>query len=443
MDLSEPSVYQRRRDKLCNIIKEGLILVSAAPSVVKSHDTEYPFRQDSNFRYLTGFHEPKSILALKVEQDQYKSILFLREKDETMEMWMGKVLGVAAAPERLDIDEAYSIDSFSEKLPELMFGHSKIFYDLSSPLASTILQGFNKVQKARKKKVTKPSSFHHLTPILGHMRLIKDEQEIQSMKKGMELTSHAHQYAMGVSKEGLNESQISNALNYVFHGSLGEGPAYDNIVAAGANALTLHYINNDQDLKDGDLVLIDAGAQYHGYATDISRTYPVSGRFTEAQKTVYQLVLDAQKASLTMAKPGSNLRLMHEEACKVLVQGLIDHGVLKGTLEEELEKADYRKYYPHGTGHWLGLDVHDTSPYLDEDNQEITFEPGMVMTCEPGLYFPVSDDQIPTSWQGIGIRIEDDILITKHGHENLSAMIPKEIKEVEDACSQDYSLPQL
>jgi len=412
----------------------SIALIPSACEVTKSHDTEYPFRQDSNFRYLTGFLEPDCTLVLVTDSENILSeYLFLREKDPFMELWMGERVGTSKAKELFDMNDAFSHKTLEEKIIELATGTQKIFYDLSHPsMGSLALHCFNSLQKRRKIKEHKPTTFSHLTPLLGRLRLIKDDSEIVALKKAMEKTSLAHQYAMSMTTSKSDENAVNNMMNFIFNSDNAEGPAYDSIIAGGQNALTLHYIKNNQVFKEGDLVLIDAGAQYNGMASDVSRTYPVNGKFSTAQKEIYQLVLDSQKASLREAKTGGNLPKMHEAVCRVLSEGLINLGIIKSSDE-------LKKYYPHGTGHWLGLDVHDVCPYLDQENNDITFLPGMVFTCEPGLYFPVGDQNVPEKYQGIGIRIEDDILITEKGYENLSAMIPKEIAEVENICQKDPS----
>ncbi len=428
--------FKQRQLNLINLMEQGIALIPSAGFVTKSHDTEFPFRQHSDFRYLTGFGEPECMLVLLKDNDaSMKSILFLRDSNPFMEMWMGKRAGLSKAMELLDIDDALPISSLEEKLPELLKGRERIYFDLTNDdLSQTVSKAFKQVLKLRKQKVTKPSSFNYLSPLIGRLKLIKDTNEILALKKGMEKTNLAHKYAMAMTNAKSSEAKVNNMINFVFNSDEAEGAAYDNIVAGGENALTLHYIENDKAFNDGDIVLIDAGAQYNGMATDISRSYPVNGKFTQAQETVYEIVLEAQKAALREAKPGSTLAKMHNEACKVLINGLIEHGILKGSLDEELAGGDFKKYYPHGTGHWLGLDVHDNCPYLDDKNEDILFSAGMVLTCEPALYFAKNDELVPKSWQGIGIRIEDDILITKESYENLSSMIPKEIKEVEETC---------
>lgn len=422
---------------LINLMDQGIALVPSANFVTKSHDTDFPFRQSSDFRYLTGFNEPECMLIIeKDNDDRKKTTLFLRDSDPFMEMWMGKRVGTEKAVELLDIDEAFPISTLNEKLKELFIGKKNIYFDFTNEsLNTTVIKAFKHVIKLRKFKVTKPSSFHHLTPLIGQLKLIKDANEILALRNGMIKTNLAHKYAMAMTSSKSSEAKVNNMLNFVFNSDDAEGAAYDNIVAGGENALTLHYIENDKPFNDGDIVLIDAGAQFNGLATDISRSYPVNGKFTDSQKTIYEIVLEAQKAALREAKPGSSLVKMHNEACKVLASGLIEHGVLKGNLMELIKSDEFKKYYPHGTGHWLGLDVHDNCPYLDENNNEITFEAGMVLTCEPALYISKNDDNVPKSWRGIGIRIEDDILITETGYENLSSMIPKEIKEVEETCN--------
>ena len=276
---------------------------------------------------------------------------------------------------------------------------------------------------------------------MGELRLVKDQSEIQAMKKAAKLTDVGMRAAMALSRPGVNEKEINTLLTYLFNQEQGEGPAYDSIVAGGENALILHYINNNMTLKEGDLLLIDAGAQVNTYASDVTRTFPVNGKFTEAQAELYSLVLDSQKAAMAHMKIGNTLGSIHLETSKALATSLKDAGILSGSLDEIMETGSYRTYYPHGTGHWLGLDVHDESPYLiDEGNDtlsDVCLEEGMAFTCEPGLYFPADDKNVPSKWRGIGIRIEDDLIMNESGFTNITSSIPKEIKEVEEACQGD------
>jgi len=435
----ETTSFESRIHALGDLMETGLAIIPASQFAQKSNDTDFPFRQDSNFKYLLGFNEPDCQFVLVKKKDgSLERHLFLRDSDPFMEMWAGRRLGVEKATDLLAVDKAYPISTFSDELPNLMKGAHTTYFDLLNPqVHQDVLKATKNLLSQRKAKVHKPTNWKHITPMLGKLRLIKDQNEIKAMKAASELTNLGHRGAMALAAPGVNEKVLANFLTSAFTSGNGEGGAYDHIVAGGQNALILHYIENNQNLKDNTLLLIDAGAQLNTYASDVTRTFPVNGKYTSAQADLYTLVLEAQKSALAQAANGKSLTDIHKEACKVLVHGLMDHGILKGSVDENLEKETYKKYYPHGTGHWLGLDVHDNSPYLDEELQDIKLAPGMVFTCEPGLYFPPNDPAVPTHWKGEGIRIEDDILMTKKGSENLTRMIPKEIKEVEEACAQD------
>jgi Xaa-Pro aminopeptidase len=292
--------------------------------------------------------------------------------------------------------------------------------------------------KKRKNSEQAPHNIFNIANFIEELRLVKDQNEILMMKKAMIATDKAHRAAMALAAPGRSEKEVNALIEFIFSYGDSQGNAYDNIVAGGNNANILHYIENNQALKDGDLLLIDAGSQLNNYATDITRTFPVNGKFTGAQRAVYDIVLEAQKTAISHSWPDRTSPELHKSTCNVLTQGLIDLKVLDGSLDENLEKGTFRKYFPHGTGHWLGLDVHDQNPYLDSNDEPIKFEPGVIFTIEPGLYFPAEDASLPEELKGIGIRIEDNILITENGHENLSSMIPKEIKEIEEACEKDY-----
>lgn len=432
--------FKSRQENLLELISEGAILIHGGDLKQRSHDTEFPFRIHSDFKYLLGFDEPGTFLVItKNEEGKVRRHLFLRDKDPLMEMWSGKRLGVERAKEILTIDEAYRLEKLSETLPEILVGHKNLYFDFFNvELRDLALKTTETLALRRKAKIHKPLSWHDSRFILGKLRLIKDQNEIMALRKGMELTDLGHRMAMAKASEGVNEKEIENLLNFVFSQESGEGPAYDSIVAGGVNALILHYIENNQALKKGDLLLIDAGAQYNTYATDVTRTFPVSGKFSAAQAEVYTMVLEAQKTAFGLMKKGNTLAQIHEATSKSLLRSMIDADIIKGDFDQCYEEGVHRKYYPHGTGHWLGLDVHDMCPYLDEDLNDITLNEGMVFTCEPGLYFPENDPNIPMAFRGIGIRTEDDILMTKDGFENLSRSIPKEIKEVEEACSVDF-----
>ena len=434
--MAQETSFITRQDALLEKTGPAVVIIPGAGLAHKSHDTEFPFRQNSDFKYFTGFMEPDATLVLsKSEEGEIKRILFMQEKDPQMEMWTGIRLGTERAPEILPIDFAYPNHEFGRRLGDLLKGHKSLYFNLfNKDLQGTVTNVIKSLAGKRKEKFHKPLSWHHVSPHIGLLRLFKDENEILAMKQAAHLTDAAHRAAMAYAKPGVNESEINNILTYFFSQENGEGPAYDSIVAGGENALILHYINNNQDLKEGDLLLIDAGSQVNTYASDVTRTFPVSGKFSEAQKDLYQVVLNAQKSAMGHMKVGATLKEIHEHTCTSLLNALLEQNILEGSFEENWDKATYRTYYPHGTGHWLGLDVHDQSPYLDDELSEIKLEPGMCFTCEPGLYFPKTDSKVPKGWQGQGIRIEDDILITKDGPENLTRSIPKEVKEVEEAC---------
>lgn len=425
-----------RQNRLLELTGPAAIIVPGAKLVQKSHDTEFPFRQNSDFKYLTGFNEPNATLVLtKNQEGVIRRILFLQEKNPEMEMWTGIRLGTEKAPSILPIDEAYPDSELGRRLGEILQGHLELYFNFfNNDLRNLVTKSVQGINGRGKLKVHRPLNWHHLSPLLGKLRLQKDPSEIVAMKQAAKLTNIGHRAAMALAKPGINEKQINELLTYLFSQENGEGPAYDSIVAGGENALILHYINNNCALNEGDLLLIDAGAQVNTYAGDVTRTFPVSGKFTNAQKDLYQLVLSAQKNAFGHMKLGTSLSEIHEHTCRTLCQGLIDAKILEGSLEENMENKTFRAYYPHGTGHWLGLDVHDQCPYLSDELEDIALDEGMVFTCEPGLYFPVGNAKVPREWQGLGIRIEDDILMTKEGAENLTRAIPKEVKEVEEAC---------
>ncbi|MBT3585830.1 MAG: M24 family metallopeptidase [Halobacteriovoraceae bacterium] len=440
--MREQTAFRARQTKLLHMLKPGSIaLIPAGSLATRSNDTEFPFRQDSQFKYLLGLEEHDALLVLSNLDGKMRTILFCQEKNALAELWSGKRIGVERAKELFNADEAYPHANWKEKLAELLVGHKSLYMDFFShdTFFTQVKSLLYQLSLTKKRKEPSPSEFVNLAPLLGRLRLIKDSNEIEFMKRAAEITNRAHRGAMALAKAGKNEKDINAAMEYLFQRD-GGGNAYESIVAGGENALVLHYIENDCALRDGDLILIDAGAQFNLYASDVSRTFPVSGKFSKEQRELYQLVLDAQKSCIQMVGPGKTLGEIHAEAGKVLLQGLIELGILTGTLEEHQKDDSLKRYYPHGTSHWLGLDVHDNGPYRDSKGEEIGLAPGMVLTVEPGLYFQLDDDTVPSKYKGIGIRIEDDILVTEKGYENLTAAIPKEIKEVEEACASEVTL---
>ena len=432
--------YKERIERLYDLMDEGIAIVPSAKYVQRSNDTDYPFWQNSNFKYLTGINEPDCVLVLSKTHEKKETTLFIRENNSVEEMWMGKRLGLEKGREIIDADNSFSISELEVKLRELIPGHDNLFIHFHE--RADIFEMVRKITgelfyQKRKADKLPPRNFKNAALLIERLRLVKDQNEILTMKKAMIATSKAHQAAMALATPGKNEKEVTALLDYFFTKDASQGRAYDNIVAGGNNANILHYIENNSTLNDGDLLLIDAGSHLNNYATDITRTFPVNGKFSEIQKDVYSIVLEAQKAAMSHVFEGRTQNELHLACSKVLATGLKELKVLDQGLDEILEKSLHRKYFPHGTGHWIGLDVHDQCPYFESANEYVKFEKGMVFTIEPGLYFPKEDDSIREELKGIGIRIEDNILVTEKGHENLSSMIPKEIKEVEDACQKD------
>ncbi|MDF1880244.1 aminopeptidase P N-terminal domain-containing protein [Sulfurimonas sp. MAG313] len=433
------TTYKNRRNKLLEMMQEGVALIPSALLQIRSNDTEFPFRQDTSFYYLSGFDEPECLLLLCKNDKESKSIIFLREKNPEMEMWVGKRLGVMDAAIHLDVNEAYDISKLEEYLPKLLEAHSNLYTDTFSD--NIYLNKAKKVCQSLLSSRTvhiSPKNFLHLPSILEKQRLIKEDYEIEQIKKALGITEKAHHAAMAMAGEGKNEFEIQALIEYIFKKEGSKHDAYGSIVAGGNNANTLHYIENSMPLKEGDLMLIDAGCEWNYYASDITRTTPVNGKFSPAQKDLYEGILKVQEKIIQDIKPGISKLIIQEKSEILLVTLMKDLGILHGSVEEIIEKKLFKKYYPHGIGHWMGLDVHDTCPYKDEEAKDILFVKGMVLTVEPGIYLPKDDMGIPEKYRGIGIRIEDNILVTSKGCENLSIGIAKTVKEIENICQRDY-----
>jgi Xaa-Pro aminopeptidase len=431
--------YQARREQLLDLLGEGVIIIAGARHQTRSHDTEYPFRQSSAFRYLTGLHEPEAMLILSRGEKGDRSIVFTRPKDALAEQWSGIRLGPEKSRELSECTEGHSIEKYAELLPDFLKGHRQIAVDWEN--LSLVQQTITAVQglaRFRKQKFHRPAKLIDARNLIGRLRLVKEPNELLSIKKATEISSRAHRVAMAFASPGKNESEVEAILEYAFKKQGARHPAYESIVAGGENALILHYIANNKALKDGDLLLIDAGAEFNEYASDITRTFPINGRFSPAQKDVYQIVYEAQRSSLSRASAGHTIPQVHEAASRILAQGLIDLKIAQGSVDSVIEDGTLKKYYPHGTSHWMGLDVHDECPYLEHDLADIAFAPGMIFTVEPGLYLPHGDPKVSQELAGIGIRIEDDVLITASGHDNLTVATPKSIGEIEEACAKDW-----
>jgi len=429
--LSIQEFKQRRLRLLSELLPDSVVLIPAAKEVSRSRDTEFTFRQDSDFYYLTGFNEPDAWLLLSNRQDKPQDILFCRGKDKMAEIWQGRRLGPELAQTELDFTQAYGLDEMQSVWLQQVNGASHLYfaqghYEFADELLFSLL---DTLRSAPKQGLKAPNSLIDVRPLIHERRLFKSNAEIELMEKAAHISARAHKRAMLFAKPGAYEYQLEAELHHEFAMAGARSPAYGTIVGGGQNACILHYTENADKLEDGDLVLIDAGAELQGYAADITRTFPVSGQFSEAQKLLYQLVLDAQLASMELIKPGFTLKQATDKACEVITQGLLDLGLLQGELAHNLEQQTYRQFFMHGLGHWLGLDVHDVGDYKVE-GREREFEPGMVLTVEPGLYIS-TDADVEDKWLGIGIRIEDNLLIIENGHRNLTQSVPKSIAEIE------------
>lgn len=407
----------------------SIIIVAAAPERLRNGDSAYPYRQDSDFLYLTGICEPEAVLVLVPGREKGEQILFCRERDPERERWDGPRLGLDGACEQLGMDDAFPHQDLDEILPGLMEGSERIYHLVGKdPAFDQRVIGWRNRLRELRREARGPEEFISLEHILHESRLIKSRNEIRCMKKAAAISADAHTRAMKACRPGMNEAEIAAELLHEFH-RRGCQPAYQPIVAGGENALILHYVRNDRPLPANGLLLIDSGCEFEGYAADISRTFPVNGRYSPDQRRVCEIVLAAQRAAIDQARPGNSYLAMHEAAVRVLTEGLIEIGLLAGTVDDNIDQERYRRFYMHKTGHWLGLDVHDAGDYRI-DGEPRVLEKNMVTTVEPALYIGAEDD-IPEALRGIGVRIEDDVRITGGDPEILSAAVPSAPDEIE------------
>lgn len=411
---------------------ESIAIIPTASVYIRNRDVEYPFRPDSDFCYLTGYPEPEAVAVLIPDRHHGEYVLFCRENDPVMETWNGRRAGLDGAIECYGADDAFPIGDMDEILPGLLEDRQRIFYTMgnNSTFDQRVLGWVNQVRKRARTGVNAPDEFISPNHLLHEMRLYKSRAEIAAMRKAAKISAAAHKRAMQMCRPGMMEYQIEAELKYTFMKLGAQETAYPPIVGGGANSCILHYTENNQVLNDGDVLLIDAGSEYNGYASDISRTFPVNGKFSGAQREVYELVLKAQFTAISKIKPGNHWNEPHEAAIEVLTAGMVELGILKGRLRQLIKDQAYTKYYMHRTGHWLGMDVHDVGDYKVEGEWR-TFEPGMVMTVEPGIYLPASSKGLAKKWRNIGIRIEDDVLVTRTGNDILSKDAPKSVEEIE------------
>jgi len=424
-------VHARHRKQLIRMIGEGgIAILPAAPVRARNRDVDYPFRQDSDFYYLSGFVEPEAVIVLVPGREGGEYILFCRDKDEAQEIWHGRRCGPEAAIENYGADDAFPIDDIDDILPGLMESCERVYHTmgLDPQFDKHVMDWVNSLRKQSRSGAHVPYEFVSLDYLLHDMRLFKSREEIRLMKKAAKISVEAHKRAMRACAPGKYEYQLDAEILHEFQ-SNGATWAYPSIVGGGANSCILHYTDNNMVLNDGDLVLIDAGCEFAGYDADITRVFPVNGKFTEAQKEIFDLVVQANLDGIKKVKPGNHWNDPHEAAVKTLTKGMIELGLIKGTLSKLLKEEAFKKYYMHRTGHWLGMDVHDVGDYKVDDQWRL-LEPGMVLTIEPGLYIP-HGSRGAKRWWDIGIRIEDDVVVTKDGCEVMTDGLPKTTEEIE------------
>ncbi|MBD2091076.1 aminopeptidase P N-terminal domain-containing protein [Microcoleus sp. FACHB-1515] len=430
--------FDRRRAQLMAKIGKGTAIFRSAPQAVMHNDVEYNFRQDSDFFYLTGFNEPEAVAVLAPHHEEHRFILFVQPKDPDRETWTGYRVGVEAAKEQFGADVVYSIAELDEKLPQYLEKSDRIYYRLGRDRTfnDKVLKHWQQLIRTYPKRGTGPVAIEDPATTLHPLRLIKSDAEIELMRKAATISAEAHNRAREFARPGCFEYQVQAEIEHVFRMRGAIGVAYPSIVASGGNACVLHYTENTRQMQDGDLLLIDAGCSYNYYNGDITRTFPINGQFSPEQKALYEIVLEAQLQAIAQVHPGNPYSQIHETAVRVIVEGLLDLGLLQGDRDEIIKEEKYKPFYMHKTGHWLGLDVHDVGVYQHGETSH-TLEPGQVTTVEPGIYIaptikPVEGQpEVDPRWHGIGIRIEDDVLVTAAGHEILTSDVPKSVAELE------------
>lgn len=423
---------KRRKQLMQQIGSAGIVILVAAPVSLRSGESDYPYRQQSDFYYLTGFEEPEAVAILAPKRKEGEFILFNRTRNHAEEIWTGARAGQLGACKKLGADEAYPIEQLAKKLPEFLTGREEIHYTLGSNCAfdKILLDTMNKIRSKIRSGIQSPLAFVDLTHTVHEMRIIKSSAEIALMRKAADISAAAHIQAMTVCQPGMHEYQLEAEITYQFQIQGARYPAYTPIVGSGMNSCILHYTANNHIIADNSLVLVDAGCEYQYYASDVTRTFPANGHFTGEQRAIYEIVLAAQLAGIKAMRPGAEWCAMQNVMTKIITQGLIDLKLLKGNLQDLLEKQAYSKFYMHGAGHWLGLDVHDVGRYKSHGKWR-RMQPGMVLTIEPGIYIPAGSSGVAKRWHNIGVRIEDDVLITATGNEVLSCAAPKVIKDIE------------
>ncbi len=430
------SEFEARRTQLLEAIGDGVAVFPSAPLAVRNRDVEHPYRQDSDLYYLTGLDEPESVLVLTNQHEEHRVVLFVRPRKPEREIWDGPRAGVEGAVQAFGADVAFPIDELAKRLPDYLGNVERLHYRLAQndQADAHLFDCLNLLRRGGRRGVTAPEAIIDSSVHLHEMRLRKSRAEISTMRRAAAITKDAHLRAMQITRPGMHEYEIDAELLHVFrkHGS--ERPAYESIVGSGPNATILHYRGGDRVMNDGELLLIDAGCELGYYASDVTRTFPVNGKFSDEQRAVYEVVLHAQKAGIDAVKPGVTLLALHEGTVRSITEGLVEIGLLEGDVDGLIEDKKYEAFYMHRTSHWLGMDVHDVGHYY-VDGEHRPLEPGFVLTVEPGIYIATDAEGVDERWRGIGVRIEDDVVVTQGGHDVLTDDIPKEIADVEAACA--------
>ncbi|HEX8707908.1 MAG TPA: Xaa-Pro aminopeptidase [Pyrinomonadaceae bacterium] len=430
-----------QRPQLAEFIKRmepnSVAIIGSAREATRSNDTHYRYRQDSDFYYLTGFDEPEAIAVIS-PSSEHRYTLFVRPRDPEREVWDGRRAGVEGAREQYGADAAFPISEFEAKLGELINGVTNLYYRIgngNADLDEKIIRQIRQLRAWARRGQSAPQAIVDTGAVIHEMRLFKGAEEVELMQRAADIAADAHREAMKAARPGMKEYEVEALIEYHFRKNGAAAPAYTSIVGSGANATVLHYVNNDATLADGDLLLVDAGAEYRGYASDITRTFPVNGRFTAAQREIYNLVLEAQLACIELTRTGSRLEDIHKRSVEVLTEGMVRLGLLQGQPEELIKEEKYKQFYMHTIGHFLGMDVHDVGRY-HVSNESRALEPGMIITVEPGIYVSTESKDIPEKYLGIGVRIEDDVLVTEDGYRVLSSKAPKQIEEIEELMAR-------
>ena len=432
MTISKTEFARRRKNLMALMEPNSIAIIPSSSEQVRSRDTVFPFRQDSDFYYLTGFNEPEAVLAIIPGRRHGQFVMFCRERDVTMELWNGYRAGPEGVCENHGADDAFPIGDIDDILPGLLEGRERVYYSMgrSADFDQNIMGWVNTIRSKESQGAVPPGEFTDLDHKLHDLRLIKSAAELRLMRKAGDITSRAHMRAMRNCKPGCYEYHLEAELQHEFALGGARDPAYASIVGSGKNGCILHYVENNARMKDGDLVLIDAGCEYQCYAADVTRTFPVNGKFSKEQRALYDVVLKAQLAAIEQIRPGNHWNQSHDVTVKVITEGLVQLGLLKGRVPTLIKNEAYRDFYMHRAGHWLGLDVHDVGDYRVGDEWRV-LEPGMVMTVEPGIYVAPDNRKVPARWRGIGIRIEDNVAVTAQGCEVLTDGVPKTAEEIE------------